>query len=115
MSALFVSIKFWPVIWTVGQWMEATLQDALLPNLNSLQNTLLLGGQQAVSLNDDVLDYVIGAWYFMGPLLLSTVMTMAGMQVGEAVRAATDGSNSGKGAGQKGGQLAEKGASKGMK
>ena len=115
MSALFVSIKFWPVIWTVGQWMEATLQDALLPNLNSLQNTLLLGGQQAISLNDDVLDYVIGAWYLMGPLLLSTVMTMAGMKTGEAVQSAANASGTGKGAGQKGGQLAEQGVSKGMK
>ena len=112
MSALFFSVKLWPVIWAIGAWMQASLEEAFLPNLTQ---GMLTSIDQAISINDDVLDYTIGAWYIMGPIILSTVVTLAGLQTGSAIQAAAEGNSSGKGAGEKGGQLVEQGAKKGMK
>ncbi len=108
MSALIVSIKFWPVIWAVGGWMEASLQEAFMPSLQGL----IGGAEKIASINDNVLDYAIGAWYVMGPVVLSTVITMAGYQVGSIVQTAADGNNSGKGAGNEAGGMGKKLTSK---
>ena len=119
MSTLLLSIKFWPVIWAIGDWMQASLEAAILPSMAGLNGMLTLGIAEGLSINDDVIDYVIGAWYVMGPLILSTVITLAGHQVGAAVEAGAKGNNSGDSAGRAGGnaakQVVSKGASKGMK
>ncbi len=119
MGALLVSVKFWPVIWDVGDWMDASLQAAILPSTAGFVNGLTLGTAEALSINDDVLDYVIGAWYVMGPVILSTVITMAGYRVGGVIEASGNANHSGKAAAQKGGGTIESvvktGASKGIK
>ncbi|MCU7832674.1 MAG: hypothetical protein KZQ56_08765, partial [gamma proteobacterium symbiont of Lucinoma myriamae] len=93
----------WPVIWTIGEWMNVSLQSAILPSMVGLNGVLTLGAAEGLSINDDVLDYVIGAWYIMGPMILSTVITLAGYQSGQAIQSAAEGNSSGKGTGQKGG------------
>ena len=120
MSALLISIKFWPVIWAVGDWMQASLESAILPSMVGLNGMLTMGVAEGLSINDDVLDYVIGSWYVMGPLILSTVITLAGHQTGAAVASAAEKSNkSGDSAGQSGGGMVKQGGSmatsKGMK
>jgi len=113
MSALLISIKFWPVIWTIGEWMEASLQSAILPSMMGFNGSLTLGVTEGLSINDDVLDYVIGAWYIMGPILLSTVITLAGHQTGQAVNESMKANKSGDAAGKSGGDLAKNKISKG--
>lgn len=84
-----------------------------MPSMVGLNGALTFGAAEGLSINDDVLDYVIGTWYVMGPLLLSTVITMAGYQTGAAVASAAEKSNkSGDSAGQSGGSVA---TSKAMK
>lgn len=115
MSALLVSIKFWPVIWTVGEWMDASLQSAFMPSMVGLLGSLTFGAAEGLSINDDVLDYVIGAWYVMGPMILSTIITLAGYQTGQAIQAAASGNKSGDAAGKSGGDIANKKVGKGLK
>ena len=88
--------------------MEASLQEAFMPSLQGL----IGGAEKIASINDNVLDYAIGAWYVMGPVVLSTVITMAGYQVGSIVQTAADGNNSGKGAGNEAGGMGKKLTSK---
>lgn len=112
MSALFFSVKLWPVIWAIGAWMQASLEEAFLPNLTQ---GMLTSIDQAISINDDVLDYTIGAWYIMGPIILSTVVTLAGLQTGSAINEAMNANKSGDGAGKAGGSSANKAISKGIR
>jgi len=107
MGALLLSIKFWPVIWLVGNWMENTLEAAILPSMTvHWYSSMMPFLREAASLNDDVLDYVIGAWYLMGPLLLSVVMSIAGMAAGARIQGGLDSaSSSGGGAGKAGGGM----------
>ena len=61
MSTLLLSIKFWPVIWAIGDWMQASLEAAILPSMAGLNGMLTLGIAEGMSINDDVIDYVINA------------------------------------------------------
>lgn len=107
MGALMLSIKFWSVIWLIGNWMENSLQEAILPSMTSHWYSAMIPFlHEAASLNDDVLDYVIGAWYIIGPTLLSAVVTIAGYQTGSAIEGGLEKSGgSGQMAGQAGGKM----------
>ena len=107
MGALLLSIKFWPVIWLVGNWMENTLEEAILPSMTSHWSSSLMPLiNESMSLNDDVLDYVIGAWYLLGPTLLTLVMSIAGYQAGSSIQGGLQqAGNKGSGAGAAGGKM----------
>ena len=110
MGALLLSIKFWPVIWLVGNWMENTLENAILPtDAATMAVPFLPVIKEGLSLNDDVLDYVIGSWYLLGPALLTVVMTISGYQGGAAIQGGlASAGGSGSGAGKSGGKMTGK-------
>ena len=101
-----MSVKFWQVIWTIGQWFDDSLTVALMP------------GSEAVTLStlyvtDDVINYVISAWYIVGPILLSAIVGMAGYSAGMHMNSvAKNTMESGDNAGNRGGREAESQARK---
>jgi hypothetical protein len=109
-SALLMSIKFWPSLWELGKFFESTLYDAMTQSHHWSGIGLATG-----STIDNVLNYVMGAWYIIAPVLLTTVMTVSGFAAGRSLESASQaGVQDSRNAGKQGGSMATKAASKKM-
>ncbi len=89
-TLLFVvgSIQFWSFIFAFCHWLDTSLWAGAINN-NYAQSTLRALADFSLSTNFMIIDFLIGALYILLPILFTTLMAVAGHNVGSNIASAS--------------------------
>ncbi|MEJ1416243.1 MAG: conjugal transfer protein TraG N-terminal domain-containing protein [Candidatus Sedimenticola sp. (ex Thyasira tokunagai)] len=107
MAVVIFAVKFWTFLWAVAYWLDNNLIEAVQPGW------LAVFVHNDTTLSDDIIEFVVMGMYLGLPIIWTTLIGWAGVEVGHAVGNFTGKTTStAQSAGQRGGQMANKAARK---
>jgi len=101
MAVVIFSVKFWTFLWAVAYWLDNNLIEAVQTGW------LAVFTHDDTTLSNDIIEFVIMGMYAGLPLIWTSLVSWAGMQIRGLADFST--ANAAGNAGQKGGQTAQTG------
>jgi hypothetical protein len=105
MAVVIFAVKFWTFLWAVAYWLDNNLIEAVQPGW------LAVFVANDTTLSDDIIEFVVMGMYIGLPMVWTSLVTWAGVQMSGGFDGFTRRSTgTAQSAGGRGGQMAEKGA-----